>query len=117
MREESGPLDKALEATIELNKNSAEIVHRYQSENDRLEWWILILSVSTSGSLWVLVSKSFEPVAVWIGAVLSTVTALITLYQKSNLGPRHNLEEALKQQKEATALLIKLQTSPIYDEK
>ena len=48
----------------------------------RQEVAILVLSVVTAGSLWGLVSERLPEVTLWVGAILATMTTLVSGYSK-----------------------------------
>ncbi|HYX72880.1 MAG TPA: hypothetical protein VE732_08920 [Nitrososphaera sp.] len=54
------------------------------SRSKLLELTVLILSVLTSGSLWLLLSNKVPGTTLWFGAIASTVVSGITLYIKSS---------------------------------
>lgn len=62
--------------------------------NRALEIITLLLTISTAGALWVLASGLSETFAIWIGALVSSLAALVSGYQVS-VGPRRQLEKQL----------------------
>lgn len=66
---------------------------RIVNETRRDKAWellVLLLSVVTSGALWVLIVQSNEEIAAWAGAISGTLVTAVTLYQHT-IGPRANL--------------------------
>lgn len=49
----------------------------------RFQLATIVLSVLTSGSLWLLLSKLLPDLTVWVGAFASSLTAGIALYMKT----------------------------------
>ncbi len=55
----------------------------FTRRNDRIEFTILILTVRTTGALWLLISQSLEHAAARAGAVISTIVTGFTIYPLS----------------------------------
>jgi hypothetical protein len=69
-----------LHALLEMEK----YVEDYRSETIRIRkicgFIVLVLSVLTSGSLWLLMSDKAPHFILWVGAIASTVTSGLTAY-------------------------------------
>jgi len=66
---------------------------RAVSKIDRmLQVSILVMSALTSGALWILVGIALPAVASWVGAALSTIVTVLTLYQLT-IGPGRQAEQ------------------------
>jgi len=77
----------------------------------RLETLTLILTVLTTGSLWATLTKQFPEPILWIGALLSTGSALVTGWVKQRNYSQVAIEAGTLQTK-LTDLLIKYTKSP-----
>jgi hypothetical protein len=104
-------LDQASSLAVDVIKNVAT----YQIQNNRVEICILAISALTTGSLWVLLLRHFEPAAAWIGAILSTLTLALSAYQRLEIGPKRILEEANRQQEQMEELVKNLHGAKIFD--
>lgn len=69
---------------IELYHDVEKILASAASLGNRLQLLALFLSVLTSGSLWLLLSKTVPQATLWFGAIASTLATGIALYLKSS---------------------------------
>lgn len=106
--------EEAIESVRHLSVSNRYEVLSAGRQHRRIELTILVLSVLTSGALWILIAQSFEKVAAWGGAAISTLVLILMLYQRT-LGPDHRLEQLRNLQKRIDELLIGLQSGPRYD--
>lgn len=89
------PGDEPLEPILREYRGCEALVKRLSSRLRVLNNVILMASVTTTGSLWLLISDVFPTSAAWVGAVLSTIVSGLSLHLKtSGLAPK--LREALK---------------------
>jgi hypothetical protein len=78
-----GPLadnDDQLKAVLVLYDQVAEILRRFSTRRRLYGLSVLVLSVLTSGALWLLVGQIVPKTILWLGALASTATTAITLY-------------------------------------
>jgi hypothetical protein len=80
----NGPREEYITHVLALYHEVQALLARLASRGNKLQLLVLFLSVLTSGSLWLLLSKSLPQTALWFGAVASTLTTGITLYLKSS---------------------------------
>jgi hypothetical protein len=57
-----------------------DLIKAYATKANRIDSAILILSVVTSGALWLLASQVVPQVTAWVGAIISTVVTGLTIY-------------------------------------
>ena len=84
--------DQAIEITVPLHRATSSLLAINTRRNYEMELTILFLSVFTSGGLWVLLSAALPKIAGWCGAIFTTVTTGLILYQQM-LGPKHKVPE------------------------
>ena len=80
--------------TGELADEVEEFLKSKASTVKTLEVIVLILSVLTAGSLWLLLSNALPKSTLWFGAIASTATTFIALYM-GNSGMVRTRNQAL----------------------
>jgi hypothetical protein len=83
-------LHEAFAATAKLGGEVVDIIVSNQKLNNGIEIGLIVISILTSGSLWLLLAKVFESQMAWTGAILSTVAVVFAAYQKLDFGPKRN---------------------------
>jgi hypothetical protein len=83
--------EQAIEITVGLHRETGALTAQFTTRNYRIEVAILVITVITSGGIWVLLGASFATLAAWFGAVFSTVVTGLTIYQLS-LGPKQRVK-------------------------
>ena len=84
---------EAVVLAVELHRWMGNICAQFARRNYRIEMTILVLSVITSGGIWVLIGASFPQTAAWFGAAFSTIVTFFTIYQLS-FGPKQRVRKA-----------------------
>ena len=82
-----GPLrdgDAELQSVLRQYHQVRDILGRFSNRRKLCGALVLVLSVLTSGALWLLVGEAVPKPALWAGAVMSTLTTGITLYVYSS---------------------------------
>jgi hypothetical protein len=103
--------DQDLAETKQIRSIARQVARIAQDRQRRLDMAVLLLGVFTGGSLWVAILRNFQQEAVWIGAVASTLVALLAGYSRIRNYLKLSLEALLLQEK-ATDLLIKYTKNP-----
>lgn len=106
--------EEAINSMTSLSRDMRQAISRTARQNRQIEIVILVLTVLTSGALWVLISQSFEKIAAWSGATISTILLGLMLYQRTQ-GPNQNLERLVEVQKKIDDLIIMLRSGKRYD--
>lgn len=106
--------EEAINSMTSLSRDMRQAISRTARQNRQIETVILVLTVLTSGALWVLISQSFEKFAAWSGATISTIVLGLMLYQRTQ-GPNQNLEKLVEMQKKVDDLIIMLRSGKRYD--
>jgi hypothetical protein len=108
-------IDKVREQELEETKmcrKTARYISRVAQERLlRLELISLGLTILASGSLYVALLKQFPQAMVWLGAILSTLSALVGGYVRLR-GYLKTTYEATSLQDKLTELLIKYTKAP-----
>lgn len=92
--------DQDVDELVAFYRGARRIARGASTRWSRIEISILLLSAITTGSLWGLVSDILPSVALWIGAILATATAIISGYSKwandhSTMGEALSLHAAI----------------------
>jgi len=69
--------------TLRLYDDAEKLLRTITRTSNFLRTTSLVLSVLTTGSLWLVLTKAIPAVTLWAGAIASTVATFITLYLKS----------------------------------
>jgi hypothetical protein len=85
--------EEAVRLTVALHRAVGAVTSQTTRANYRIELTALILSVLTSGAIWVVVDGAFHGVATWVGAASSTLVTGLSIYQFT-LGPRPRVKQA-----------------------
>jgi len=107
--------EQRLSSALELYHQVADILARAASLATKLQLAVLILSVVTSGSLWLLLSKAVPEATLWFGAIVSTVTTGLTLYLKSS-GLNKKRTKALDLYRDLGQFLAEVRASETLDD-
>ena len=84
MIDQQDPQERQIATANKLAGDVEEFLRGVFSRVNTLEFIVLVLSVLTAGSLWLLISEALPLPALWFGAIASTLTIGITLYLKSS---------------------------------
>ena len=76
---------------IAMHRKIGSEISSTTKSSKRIEIIILILSVLTSGALWIIVGNQFVTLIQWVGAAISTILTGLTIYQLTE-GPKKQLE-------------------------
>jgi uncharacterized protein YggT (Ycf19 family) len=79
-----------MERVVEgLLRKCDDLVRRLALRNDSVDYSVIILTTVTSGSLWLLLTQLLPITVLWVGAVLSTISTILTIYSlMSGVGKR-----------------------------
>jgi hypothetical protein len=75
-----GNKDEQIERLVRLYNDVETMMAKAASQVSRLEMTVLVLSILTSGSLWLLLGEAIPQPTLWLGAIASTIVTIITLY-------------------------------------
>lgn len=104
----------AIRCEAALHRAAKSLVERVTRCHYRIEVLRLILSVLTSGGIWILLSVSLPQTAAWFGAVFSTIVSGLATYQFT-LGPRRKVKEAYALLRDIGRELAALRGHPEFD--
>ena len=104
-----------LNDTLELYHEVGAIISRVATRAKVLELAVLILSVLTSGSLWLLLSLKLPQSTLWFGALASSFVTGITLYIYSS-GMNRMRRSALALSRQIGQFLAVIRASQISEE-
>ena len=79
-----GNTDSYLAPILKLYSQNKLLIKKASKKVKFFTTIILVLSVITSGSLWLLLSKTLPEEILWIGAGISTIITGLSLYLKSS---------------------------------
>lgn len=91
-----------------------DLLVRTTRRSRRIQLIIIVLTVLTTGTLWALISTSFETAAAWSGAVATTLLSFLSLYQ-ATIGPGSKLREIQSIYDDAGEYLAHLTSSATFD--
>lgn len=106
--------DYRLETTLHLYSKVEALVAGTATLAKRLDFGVLVLSVLTSGSLWLLISDVLPKSTLWFGAIASSLTTGITLYM-STTGINRTRSRALALHGRVAKLLARVRAGSIED--
>ena len=112
-----GPLtdgDQQLQTVLESYHAVREILRRFSARRKLCGVSVLILSVLTSGALWLLVGETLPKAILWLGAVLSTLTTAITSYVYWS-GMLQTIASSLALYKVIGKFLVRLRSEAVPD--
>jgi hypothetical protein len=101
------------DSLIEMYKWVGEIIGQANRTNIRLEIILIVISAITSGTLWMLLAGKLPEITTWVGAILSTIVTIITIYQKS-LGPKKVYDDALPLYKNIGEFIAELRSQTVF---
>ena len=83
--------EQAIEIVVGLHRDAGTLTSRFSTNSYRIEVTILVITVLTSGGIWVLISEAMPKEAAWLGAIFSTITSGLIIYQLT-LGPKKRVK-------------------------
>lgn len=104
----------AIRHEASLYRAAKRLADSVTSWHHRIEILRLVLSVLTSGGIWILLSVSLPQTAAWFGAVFSTIISGLASYQFT-LGPRRKVKEAYALLRDIGRELAALRGHPEFD--
>jgi hypothetical protein len=96
-----------------LYRAAKRLVDSVTSWHHRIEILRLVLSVLTSGGIWILL-RSLPQIAAWFGAVFSTILSGLASYQFT-LGPKRKVKQAYALLRDIGRELAALRGHPEFD--
>ena len=105
-----------IENTMGLLQQIQGLIHPWSRRIKILSFVSLVLSVLTSGALWLLLSDVVPIQTLWFGAIASTITTLIFAYIKGFAVERQR-DQALDIHDDILKFLARLRATPDYSEK
>jgi hypothetical protein len=84
---------EAVDLAVGLHRWMGNLCAQFTRRNYRIELTVMVLSVVTSGGIWVLLAASYPQTAAWFGAAFSTIVTFFTIYQLS-FGPKQRVRKA-----------------------
>jgi hypothetical protein len=106
--------NQRLQRVLALYEEVEAIVGRYSSRRKICSAVILFLSVITSGALWLLLGNLAPHATLWLGAIASTITTVITLYVYSS-GMIQTIANSLTLYKTIGRFVARLRSEPLSD--
>jgi hypothetical protein len=103
--------DYYLAQTIPLYQSLEEQLAKFSRYGNIIENTILIISVITSGGLWLLAAQVLPQATTWAGAALSTLTTSLTLYLNSS-GVNKKRKKAIELHSEVSIFLARIRSNP-----
>src|SRR2546423_14900341 len=91
--------DQEISETKQIRAVVRQISRIAQDRQRRIDTVMLLLGVLTGGSLWVAIITQFQAEGVWIGAIASTLLALLGGYSKIRNYVKLSLEALALQDK------------------
>lgn len=107
--------NERLTKALELYEQLEGLIVRTANRADLLRNSVLVLSVITSGSLWLLISETLPKGALWFGAIASTVVTIVTLYLAS-AGVNRMREQALTLHTAVARFIAEIRSRPLMGE-
>jgi len=107
--------DQHLEMTVRLYERLEEQLSVFAKRGNTIENTILVISVFTSGGLWLIAAQVLPQATTWIGAVFSTLTTGLTLYLYSS-GVNKKRQKAIALHSEISEFLGKIRGNPEFDD-
>jgi hypothetical protein len=103
-----------LEPTLRLYEEAQQLLRSITRLANTLKTIALILSVLTTGSLWLVLTKALPEFTLWAGAVASTAATFIALYLKST-GSSRKHGRAIVIHGDIAQLLAKVRSGQIQE--
>jgi len=100
-----------LNITIDLYNQLEILLKNLAKRANIIENIVLIVSVSTSGGLWLLAAQALPQQTAWAGAALSTLTTGLTIYLYSS-GVNKKRKKAIDLHSEVSIFLAKIRGNP-----
>ena len=79
-----GDINSYLSPILKLYSQNKVLIESLSKQLRLINNTILVLSVVTTGGLWMLITGALPDYALWVGAIISTVVTGLTLYLKSS---------------------------------
>lgn len=99
-----------LHHTLDLYKFLESLLHKFADISNKIQNLVLILSVITSGSLWLLLGNIAPDATIWLGAILSTIVTGLTIYMYAS-GINRKRTTAISLHRELSAFLAAIRSS------
>jgi hypothetical protein len=107
--------EKLIEMMNNLHGKVGGIVESSSKASRKIEILLLIVSILTSGALWILLSISLSKLTLWVGAIFSTITSGLNIFQIA-FGPKKEFNESLNLYRDIGNELAHMRASKEIDE-
>jgi hypothetical protein len=103
--------DDRVNMTIKLYDDLEQLLSRFAGRANMIENVILMISVVTSGGLWLLAAQVIPQPVTWAGAAFSTLTTGLTLYLYSS-GVNKKRQRAIALHADVSRFLARIRGNP-----
>jgi hypothetical protein len=110
-----GEKEEGLTTIINELREAEAFTSTTSKKLNKIELTIMILSVITSGALWLLISNVFNQLMVWIGAIISTIVTGLTIYMEMSQLKKKRID-GLRLRRELMNFLAELRSGAMDDD-